>query len=55
MDKEVKRRTMTENGAFIENLADEAETEAVLQHRATMYHIPETVDVGLKNKTMTLK
>ena len=35
---------MTEKGAFIDNLADEADTEAVIQHKATMYHIPKTVD-----------
>ena len=46
---------MTEKGAFIDNLADEADTAAVIQHRATMYHIPETVDVGLKHNDITMR
>ena len=46
---------MTEKGAFIDNLADEADTEAVIQHRATMYHIPKTVDGGFKNNDITMR
>ena len=46
---------MTEKGAFIDNLADEAETEAVIQHIATMYHIPKTVDGGFKNNDIIMR
>ena len=39
LDKEVKRKTKADKRAFIDNLADEAETAAQMQNTATMYKI----------------
>ena len=54
LDKEVKRKTKADKRAFIENLADEAETAAEMQHMATLYKITKALAGGFK-KTVTFQ
>ena len=49
LDKEVKRKTKADKRAFIENLADEAETAAQMQNMATLYKITKALAGGFKN------
>ena len=49
LDKEVKRKTKADKRAFIENLADEADTAAQMQNMATLYKITKAVAGGFKN------
>ena len=46
LDKEVKRKTKADKRAFIENLADEAETAAQMQNMATLYKITKALAGG---------
>ena len=46
---------IAEKCASNDNLADEAETAAVIQHRATMYHITKTEDGCFKNTYITMR
>ena len=43
LDKEVKRKMKADKRAFIENLADEAETAAQMQNMATLYKITKAL------------
>ena len=45
---EVKIKMKSDNRAFIENLADEAETAAQMQYMATLYKITKALAGGLK-------
>ena len=55
LDKEVKGKTKADKRAFIENLADEAETAAQMQHMATLYKITNTLARGFKNGDIPMK
>ena len=55
MDKEVKRKTKADNIAFIDNLADEAETAAHMQNMATLYKITKAPAGGFKNSDFPMK
>ena len=55
LDKEVKRKTKADKRAFIENLADEAETAAQMQNMATLYKITKALDGGFKNCDIPMK
>ena len=51
VDKDVNRKTKADKRAFIENLADEAETAAHMQNMATLYNITKAVAGGFKTMT----
>ena len=51
LDKEVKRTTKAHRSAFVENLADEAETAAQMQNMVTLYTITKALAGGLKTVT----
>ena len=53
LDKEVKRKTKADKRAFIENLADEAETAAQMQN--TLYNITKALAGGFKNSDIPMK
>ena len=55
LDKEVKRKTKADKRAFIENLADEAETAAQMQNMATLYKITKALAGGFKNWDIPMK
>ena len=55
LDKEVKRKTKADKRAFIENLADEAETAAQMQNMATLYKITKALAGGFKNCDIPMK
>ena len=55
LDKEVKRKTKADKRAFIEKLADEAETAAQMQNMATLYKITKALAGGFKNCDIPMK
>ena len=55
LDKEVKRKTKADKRAFIENLADEAETAAQMQNMAALYKITKALAGGFKNCDIPMK
>ena len=55
LDKEVKRKTKADKRAFIENLADEAETAAQMQNMATLYKITKALAGGFRNCDIPMK
>ena len=55
LDNEVKRKTKADDTAFIDNLADEAETAAQIQNMAKLYKITKALAGGLKNRDIPMK
>ena len=55
LDKEVKRKTKADKRAFIENLADEAETAEQMQNMATLYQITKALAGGFRNCDIPMK
>ena len=55
LDKEVKRKTKADKRAFIENVADKAETAAQMQNMATLYKITKALAGGFKNCDIQMK
>ena len=55
LDKGVKRKTKADKRAFIENLADEAETAAQMPNMATLYKITKALAGGFKNCDIPMK
>ena len=55
VDKEVKRKTKADHIAFIDNLADEAETAAHMQNMATLYKITKAPAGSFKNSDIPMK
>ena len=48
LDNEVKRKTKADNRAFIENLADDAETTAQMQNMTALYKITKALAGGFQ-------
>ena len=55
LDKEVKRKTKADKRAFIENLADEAETAAQMRNMATLYKITKALAGSFRNCDIPMK
>ena len=55
LDREVKRKTKADKRAFIENLANGAETAAQMQNMATPYKITKALAGGFKNCDIPMK
>ena len=55
MDKDVKRKTKADKRAFVENLADKAETAAQMQNMVILYNITKALAGGFKNCDIPMK
>ena len=52
---QINRKTRADKSAFIENLADEAETAAQMHNMATVYKVTKALAGSFKNSDITMK